>query len=284
MVGELLTVDVTISNLNGGLAGLPVFILLGANGLLAEESEEDSYPQVTFVRYRLRAVAAGVARLQLRVSFETSSGCREAPVFSFQLASSGSYLVPVRDADTPTATPTDTVPPTVTPTPSPTPSPTETSTPTTTPSPTETLTPSATPTASPSPLPLPCIGDCDGDGRVRIDELLVGVAAALAGSDPSACPALDRDGDGGIAIDELIAAIDAALNGCPPQAGANFGSVTSSVSASKTTRTGMPMRTACGVDADEVGDHLRPFRRASPAPRRRAPRRRSPGGRPGASR
>lgn len=244
MVGEALTVDVTITNLNGGLAGIPAFFLVGAAGLFAVDSQEDSYPQVTFVRYRLRAVAAGITRLQVRVSFETSIGCREAPVFTFALASSGSYLVQVRAADTPTATPTDTVPPTATPTPTTIPSPTETPTPTTTPSPTETLTPSATPTASPSPVPPPCVGDCDGDGMVRIDELLQGVAAALAGADPTTCRALDGDGDGRIAIDELIAAIGAALDGCPPQAGENLGSVTSSESGSKTTRTGMPIRTA----------------------------------------
>ncbi len=238
MVGESLSVDVTIGNRTGGLAGIPVFILGGADGLFEVESEEDSYPQVTFVRYRLRAVTPGVTRLQVQVSFETSMGCREAPVFSFLFASSGSYLVQVVDADTPTATPTNTLPPTETPTPTPTLSPSAT------PSPTETLTPSLTPTATPSPVPPPCAGDCDGDGMVRVDELLTGVAAALA-DNASACPAFDVDGDAHVAVDELIAAIGAALNGCPPQAGANFGSVTSSESASKTTRTGMPMRTAC---------------------------------------
>ena len=136
--------------------------------------------------------------------------------------------MPIRAADTPTATPTETVPPTATPTPTETLTPSETPTQTPTPTPTDTLTPSATPTVTPTPTPRPCIGDCDGDGVVRVDELLTGVAAALAG-DVAACPAFDADGDARIAIDELIAAIGAALNGCPAQAGANFGSVTSSV-------------------------------------------------------
>lgn len=226
MLGDQLTVDVTLSNLNGGLAGIPVFYLLGAEGLFAVERQEDSYPQVTFVRYRLRAVATGVTRLQVSVSYETSTGCRQAPVFTFAFASSGSYLAQVRDADTPTATPTETGPPTETPTPSPSPSPTP------------------IPTVTPSPLPPPCVGDCDGDGMVRVDELLAGVAAALTGGDPAACPALDADGSRGITIDELIAAIAAALDGCPRQAGVNLGSVTSSESRSKTTRTGIPTRTA----------------------------------------
>ena len=97
---------------------------------------------------------------------------------------------------------------------------------------------------TPTPTPRPCIGDCDGDGVVRIDELVTGVAAALA-DDVAACPAFDADADARIAIDELIAAIGAALSGCQGQAGANFGSVISSESGSNTTRTGIPMRTAC---------------------------------------
>jgi len=244
MVGEAVAVDVTIANRNGGLAGIPTFFLLGTSGLFDVESEEDSDPQVTFVRYRLRARAVGVASLRVRVSFETSIGCRAAPVFTFWTASSGSYLVPIRAADTPTATPTETVPPTATPTPTETLTPSETPTLTHTPTPTETFTPSATPTVTPTPTPRPCIGDCDGDGLVHVDELLTGVAAALAG-DVAACPAFDADGDARIAIDELIAAIGAALNGCPAQAGANFGSVISSESGSNTTCTGIPMRTAC---------------------------------------
>ena len=150
MVGEAVAVDVTITNRNGGLAGLPTFFLLGTSGLLDVESEENSDPQVTSVHYRLRARAVGVASLRVRVSFETSIGCRAAPVFTSWTASSGNYLVPIRAADTPTATPTETVPPTATPTPTetatPTNTPTETFTPTETPTPTETRTPTETPT------------------------------------------------------------------------------------------------------------------------------------------
>jgi hypothetical protein len=250
MVGEAVAVDVTITNRNGGLAGIPTFVLLGTSGLLDVESEENSDPQVTFVHYRLRARAVGVASLRVRVSFETSIGCRAAPVFTFWTASSGNYLVPIRAADTPTPTPTDTVPPTATPTPTATPSPTESLTPSETPTPTPTatptgtFTPSATPSVTPTPTPRPCIGDCDGDGVVRVDELLTGVAAALA-DEVAACPAFDADANARIVIDELIAAIGAALNGCPAQAGANFGRVISSESGSNTTCTGIPMRTAC---------------------------------------
>ncbi|MBX3026224.1 S8 family serine peptidase [bacterium] len=59
--------------------------------------------------------------------------------------------------------------------------------------------------ASPRP------GDCDGDGRVTIDELVLGVRIALGEATPAICPAADGDGDGAVAIAELIAAVGQAL-------------------------------------------------------------------------
>lgn len=60
-----------------------------------------------------------------------------------------------------------------------------------------------------------CPGDCDGDGAVRVNELLTGVNIAL---DPTAfglCPSFDADGDVSVEIGELVAAVNAALTGCP---------------------------------------------------------------------
>lgn len=59
-----------------------------------------------------------------------------------------------------------------------------------------------------------CAGDCDGDGAVRIDELIVGVDLALRDAPAAACAALDADGDDRVVVAELIAAVAAALNGC----------------------------------------------------------------------
>lgn len=70
-------------------------------------------------------------------------------------------------------------------------------------------TPTPTPTAPPS---APCPGDCSGDGRVTIDELLRGVAAAL-GTATAPCAAF-RPGTA-IGIGDLISAVGAALRGCP---------------------------------------------------------------------
>jgi len=59
-----------------------------------------------------------------------------------------------------------------------------------------------------------CTGDCNGDGAVTIDELLVGVNLALAEGTPVPCTAFDVNGDGHVTIDELVDAAGRALNGC----------------------------------------------------------------------
>ncbi len=59
-----------------------------------------------------------------------------------------------------------------------------------------------------------CPSDCDGDGTVGINELVLGVEIALGSAGTDRCAAADIDGDGQVAIQELIAGVDAALNGC----------------------------------------------------------------------
>ncbi len=65
------------------------------------------------------------------------------------------------------------------------------------------------PTATATPVPMP--GDCDGNGRVTIDELIVAVRIALDSAPIDDCTAVDRNGDGIVVIDELITAVRAAL-------------------------------------------------------------------------
>jgi cysteine-rich repeat protein/predicted outer membrane repeat protein len=69
---------------------------------------------------------------------------------------------------------------------------------------------------SPGP-PMGCAGDCDGDGEVTIEELIILVNIALGNAAVTACGAGDTDGDGTIAIDEIIRAVNTALSGCPPR-------------------------------------------------------------------
>lgn len=77
-----------------------------------------------------------------------------------------------------------------------------------------------TPTPSPSPAPtatpdtIACAGDCNGDGQVTVNELVLSVNIALGSQPASACTAADSNGDGMVSINELIAAVTRALNGC----------------------------------------------------------------------
>ena len=60
----------------------------------------------------------------------------------------------------------------------------------------------------------PCAGDCDGDGTVRVNELVTGVLIALEELTVDACAVFDTDGDGAISIAELIGAVGKLLAGC----------------------------------------------------------------------
>jgi YVTN family beta-propeller protein len=59
-----------------------------------------------------------------------------------------------------------------------------------------------------------CPGDCDGSGRVTVNELLVGVEIALGRKPMDECPEVDTDGDDHCTVSELVAAVSAALSGC----------------------------------------------------------------------
>lgn len=76
--------------------------------------------------------------------------------------------------------------------------------PTATPVPTRTRTPTATAT--------PVVpGDCDGDARVSVAELVRGVSIALGRAQLTECPSFDVDRDGRLSIGEIIAAVRRAL-------------------------------------------------------------------------
>jgi hypothetical protein len=100
--------------------------------------------------------------------------------------------------------------------------------------PPETPLPTATPlqtgTENPSPnatVPTPqqatptpdggeaCPGDCDGDLRVAVNELVTAVNIALGNRLLALCPAADADREGTITISDLVRAVLVALNGCP---------------------------------------------------------------------
>jgi hypothetical protein len=59
-----------------------------------------------------------------------------------------------------------------------------------------------------------CLGDCNSDGTVGIDELVLGVGIALRQRDVSSCSRFDDNHDGTVTIDELIRAVTNALSSC----------------------------------------------------------------------
>src|SRR5690242_2569067 len=60
-----------------------------------------------------------------------------------------------------------------------------------------------------------CPGDCNGDGVVTVDEVILMVNVALGSAAVSTCEAGDVNGDGQITVDDILAAVNSALNACP---------------------------------------------------------------------
>ena len=59
-----------------------------------------------------------------------------------------------------------------------------------------------------------CTGDCNGDGQVTVNDLIIAVNVALGNAPVSQCTAIDTNGDGQVSVNELIQAVNSALNGC----------------------------------------------------------------------
>ena len=59
-----------------------------------------------------------------------------------------------------------------------------------------------------------CAGDCDGNHRVTIAELVSGINLSLDDGPLDTCPASDADGDSQVTITDLVKAVDDALSGC----------------------------------------------------------------------
>jgi hypothetical protein len=61
-----------------------------------------------------------------------------------------------------------------------------------------------------------CTGDCNSDGSVSVDELVMGVGIAMGDVDISQCPAMDAQRDSTVGVNDLVRAINVALKGCAP--------------------------------------------------------------------
>lgn len=69
---------------------------------------------------------------------------------------------------------------------------------------------------SATPGPRGCFGDCNDDGAVTVDEILVMIEIALGPQPLANCTQGDINGDAQISVDELLVAVGLALTGCPP--------------------------------------------------------------------
>jgi len=73
----------------------------------------------------------------------------------------------------------------------------------------------ATLAVAPSMARAACVGDCNGDGNVTVNELIIMVNIALGSASVSVCPAGDPNNDGQVTVNEIVAGVNNSLNGCP---------------------------------------------------------------------
>lgn len=186
-------------------AGLLLLALLGAAGAAAQEPTATVFVPGTFTPIQPFTPLGTFTPIETFTPIRTFT-----PVLPF---------TPIPTSTFPGRTVTPTPRPTVTRTARPSPSATRTApatagTPTT---PTRTRTHPRTATAIPSTSSTPftgCVGDCNGDGTVVVNELVVGVRIALDPGGLALCRAMDANGDAVVSIDELVRAVSLALTGC----------------------------------------------------------------------
>ena len=59
-----------------------------------------------------------------------------------------------------------------------------------------------------------CPGDCNGDGKVTISELIIGVNIVLGTQSIAACPSFDSHRTGHVTISDLVLGVNHVLSGC----------------------------------------------------------------------
>jgi len=59
-----------------------------------------------------------------------------------------------------------------------------------------------------------CLGDCNGDGVVTADELVLGIDVSLGRAPADACAAYNAAGGSLVTVDQLVRAVQTALDGC----------------------------------------------------------------------
>jgi len=100
-----------------------------------------------------------------------------------------------------------------------------------------------------------CVGDCNGNGTVAINELVIGVSIALGIQPVSACPAFE-DQSGMVTISQLVKAVNNGLGSCPVESTPTVTTGTETPTPTPTTPppTGSPKPAVCGDGEIEVGE------------------------------
>ena len=99
-----------------------------------------------------------------------------------------------------------------------------------------------------APANAQCVGDCNGDGTVAINELILGVNIALGSLPVTECPEF-ANSQGNVDIAQLIKGVNNALNGCP----APDSTPTSTATGVPTGTTAMVTATATVTNTPVVG-------------------------------
>jgi hypothetical protein len=200
--GELVRV-VDASGHDGAFSDSPVVLAAAAANqafrgvALAPVDEQSSTPTATSAVFTPTASSTAPS--------STATAIAAAPTHTATVASSATSIATGTATPLVSSTPSPTIGVSATPTTVPTNA--------ATPVPTATATTAATATAAPPPI---CTGDCDGNGRVTISDLVRGVSIALGNAPLAACPAFDCAGTHQVPISCLIRGVNAALQGCPP--------------------------------------------------------------------
>jgi hypothetical protein len=96
-----------------------------------------------------------------------------------------------------------------------------------------------------------CAGDCRSTGTVSVADVIVMVDIVLGTADPQTCSNGDGNGDGEIKINDIVAAVNNALHGCLSEA-----TPTPTPTPTPTQNGGMSIAAAVARDADGVAVHL----------------------------
>jgi cysteine-rich repeat protein len=98
-----------------------------------------------------------------------------------------------------------------------------------------------------------CVGDCDGDGKVVIAELIIGVNIVLGIQDPGTCKAFQDQG-GAVNISQLLKGVNSLLSGCPIVAtptipiATQTATITTAMQTSTPTKTNGPIGTSTSTN------------------------------------